>query len=128
MAQGVQYPFGSLEESLAIMGYLHECNTRFVTTISIINAIIYVGNNIVASGSESATGGGPDHLKKVLGILRDTLIPEDEDEKAKKARRVLDLLEAEVNKGPLKVRPMASSSKQQGRVKLRRKDATTNSR
>ena len=107
------------------MGFVHQQNVQFVTTMSIINAIIYVGNNIVASGSEGGTSGGPDNLKKVIGMLRDLLLPEDVAEKDKRAKKVMDMLEAEVNKGPIKVRPMSTSKKQRGKVTLRRKDSAT---
>jgi hypothetical protein len=103
---------------------VHQQNVQFVTTMAIINAIIYAGNNIVASNSEANSSGGAEHLKKVISLMTDLLLPKDDRETQKRADQVKELLEKEINKGPIKVRPMARSVKQRGKVTLRRKDGT----
>lgn len=95
-----------------------------MTTLSIVNAIISVGNGLIAaqSGGSSPTSNNGDNLKKSLESLRDLLLPEDKTEKVRRDKRVIDILAAEAAKGPIQVRKMSTSSKSKGRIKRRRSD------
>jgi len=97
-------------------------NVQFMTTLSIVNAIISVGNNIISAISGGSSSGGSDNLKKTLDSLKDLLLPEDESYKKLRDKKVINKLEAELARGPFKVRPMATSSKSRGRIRRRRSD------
>lgn len=91
--------------------------------MSIVNAIIHVGNQIAAASSGgSAPSGGADSLKKSIESLREALLPDDSFEKESKAQRVKNILDAEMAKGPFKVRAMSTSRKTRGRIQRRRSD------
>lgn len=121
---GLDYPFGSSKEGLAIAAFYRKQNTHFMTTLSIVNAIISVGNGLISALSEgSSTTSNGDNLKKSLESLKELLLPEDETEKSRKEKRVMDILEAEVAAGPLSVRKMGGTSlRDRGSVKRRRSD------
>ena len=121
---GLDYPFGSSKESLAIAAFNRKQSTHFMTTLSIVNAIISVGNSLISalSGGSSTTSNG-DNLKKSLESLKELLLPEDVTEKSRREKRVMDILEAEVASGPLSVRKMGGASlRDRGSVKRRRSD------
>ena len=95
-----------------------------MTTLSIVNAIISVGNGLISTMSGSAAGNN-NNLKKSLETLKDTLLPEDVTQKKKRDRRIIDVLTAEAAQGPLMVRKMSSgSSRDKGRIKRRRRSDT----
>ena len=121
LIRGVDLPFGSLLERVAMGAVERERAASFMATMSIVNAIIQVGNNIVSAGSKDALAGGDDKLKKSLDSLRDILIPEDEFKKEEKAARIKRILEEESSKGTIRVRPMVSSKKNRNRI-VRRGD------
>ena len=106
-----------MQEALAIAAIIRRQNVQFMTTLTVVNAIIQIGNGIISANSGGgAPSGGADNLQKSLSALRDLLVPEDVLEKEKKAKRVKELLEKEVSKGSFKVRPMVSSKKTRGRI------------
>lgn len=78
--------------------------------MTVCNAIISVGNNIVAAVSKGESQGG-DALKKSIEALQKSLVPhwsEDSDKKAKIARQKLM---AEVQRGPLKIKVLSKDKK-----------------
>lgn len=113
---------GSPREALAMSAFFRNQNIQFMTTLSIVNAIIHVGNSIAAASSGSnPSSGGADTLKKSMESLRDLLLPEDVNEKESKAERALKMLTEEAAKGPLMVRPKAvTSRKSKGKITRRR--------
>lgn len=99
-----------------MLAYNREQNIRFLTTMSMINAIISVGNSIVSALSESASPqGNGDALKKTIASLRELLLPTDHAETEKRAAAVSALLESEVAKGPIRVQPKVESHRQKQR-------------
>lgn len=91
---------------------------QFMTTLSIVNAIIQVGNTIAAatSGGQASSGGG-DSLKKTMESLRDLLLPEDQIEKESQAEKAMKLLQEEVSKGVLLVKSKAQSRRMRGKIR-----------
>lgn len=94
--------------------YHREQSIHFLTTLSIVNAIMQVGNVIVSGGSSD---NGRDQLKKTMDTLRDLLLPENIAEKESAAQRALALLDKEVAGGPLKVTVKGSRRNDKGRVR-----------
>jgi hypothetical protein len=113
---GIDYPTGSFEENLAVLAINRKKQTQFLTTLVTVNAIIYIGNCIQAALSGgSAPKNGVENLQKILDSLKALLIPGAEIETESKAARALKILEEEVAKGPLIVRPMVENKKNRGR-------------
>lgn len=96
-----------------------------MTTLTLVNAIIQVGNTIAAatSGGQSSSGGS-DGLKKTMESLRDLLLPEDQVEKESQAEKAMKLLQEEVTKGSLVVKPKAESRKMRGKIRRSRRGET----
>jgi hypothetical protein len=118
---GVDYPIGSFEENLAVLAINRNKQVHFMTTLLIVNAIIHVGNCIQAAVSGgSASEKGSDNLQKLVESLKSMLMPGDALETESKDQRALRILEEEVSKGPLNVRPMAETKADRGRFKRRR--------
>ena len=88
-----------------------------MTTLAIVNAIIGVGNGIISAVSGGSSSGKSDSITKALDNLRDLLLPEDMDEKATRDQKIIDKLTAAAAKGPIKVRPKATTSRDKGRIK-----------
>lgn len=80
-------------------------NIKYLTTLSIINAIMQVGNGIIAATTGSA-GTNSDNLSKTLDELKKLFFPRLEGDKANRAAEVKRILEKEVAGGPLKIRPL----------------------
>lgn len=83
--------------------------------MSIVNAIITVGNGIRSAVANSSDTPSSDALNKSLDALKEMLLPhwaEDNDKRAKEARE--RLLE-EMNRGPLKVQVMGKDKKSKRR-------------
>jgi hypothetical protein len=119
--RGIDYPYGSFEEASAFVAFFREQNIRYLATLSIINAIISVGNTIASAVSGSTgSGGNSDTVQKTVAALRGLLIPEDEAYNDNKMDRIKKVLEQEVAKGPITVRAQASGKK--GRAKLKKKE------
>lgn len=112
---------GSRQETLAIAALTRKRYTHFMTTLTVVNAIIHIGNGIISavSGGTQANGEG-DKLEKTLASLKELLIPEDTFDKESKVQKALRTLQEEVAKGPLQVRAMSTGSKTSGRIIRRR--------
>jgi len=96
---------------------------HFMTTLSIINAIINVGNGIISAVSGgSSSSGSSDNFKKTLDAFRELMFPEDEGKKEDRDKKIIDKLTAEAAKGPIKVKPKATTSRNKGRIRRRRSD------
>jgi len=111
LARGVRYEPGSVEDSFARMGLERERKAQFLTTLAVINAIIETGNRIVAATTQSAAPQGNDTLQKTLDLLRSMLLPAEAERLDKKARMAKRYLEGEVQRGPVKFRPMSRPRK-----------------
>lgn len=92
-------------------GYFREQQIRYLTTVTHINAIMVVGGAITAAVSGSGQSPNNEGLSKSLKELQGLLLPEDVDASAEKAAQMLELLQSEVAKGPLIVRPVGVSHK-----------------
>lgn len=115
---GVDYPIGSFEESLAVLAINRNKQVHFMTTLLIVNAIIHVGNCIQAAvAGSSASEKGSENIQKLVDSLRSMLLPGDDLDTESKTQRSLRILEEEVSKGPLNVRPMAETKADRGRIK-----------
>ena len=101
---------------MVIAALARKQTAQFLTTLTLVNAIIQVGNVIAASVS-GGSASGQDNLKKVLTSLRELLLPEDVEEKESAAQRAMRLLKLETDKGPLLVTPKAVSKKAKGRIR-----------
>ena len=89
-----------------------------MTTLTVVNAIIHVGQAIAAATSGGSSPGG-DAFKKSLDELKKVLFPDEERKVEEKAQRVKEMLSAELDKGPIKITPVDGGQKK-GRVRHRR--------
>lgn len=107
--------------------YHREQSIHFMTTLSIVNAIIQVGNVVAAAASGgSSSGGDKDSLKKTMDALRDLLLPADVAARESAVKRALKLLDKEVSKGPLVVTAKAARKNDKGRVRRSSVNGSTN--
>lgn len=112
---------GSAKETIAIAALTRHRYVQFMTTLTMVNAIIHVGNGIISAVSGGGgTQSGAEKLENMINSLKDLLIPEDRFDKESKVQKALRILKEEVAKGPLEVRPMASGKKTHGRIIRRR--------
>jgi len=98
-------------EALAIEAVLHENYVRYMTTLTVVNAIITVGNQVVSALAPGGTQSTGDALKKSIDELRLILLPGEKERAAEKLRAVKETLEREVAKGPFKVKLMSRGKK-----------------
>lgn len=115
LARGLKYEDGSLEDTFARMAIERERKAAFLTTLAVVNAIIESGNRVVAAVSQSASPQGGDTLQKTLDALRTLLLPAEAEKADRQAQKAKRLLEEEVLKGPLKIRPMSRPRKRNQR-------------
>ena len=105
MLRGLTFEPGSIEETVFKIALGRHNTASYLTTLSIINAILHVGN-VVASAVGGGQAPGSDAVKKTLDELRVTLFPEDIKDGEQKAQRVKDILEREAAGGALRVKTM----------------------
>ena len=112
LSRGVQYKLGSVEDGLARVAVERERRIEYLKTVTLVNAIIGVGNVVAAAvtGSPNNQLGG-DKVTKSLELLRDILLPEDSEGREKQATSAREKLAKEMAKGPLKVRAAGNPSK-----------------
>jgi hypothetical protein len=113
--RGLDLRYGSPEESFAMLAYNREQQVRFYSVLSVINAILGTGNLIV----QALTGQPGDNksgkaLQETMSALRELLLPDDTFEAEKKIERIKAVLEREVAKGPISIRPQAQKKKRRG--------------
>lgn len=117
----LDYPSGSFEENLAVLAINRKKQVHFLTTLTIVNAIIHVGNCIQSALSGgSGNSQGTENLNKLIDTLKSALVPGAEMETESKVQRAMKILREEAAKGPITVRPMAESKKNRGRITRRR--------
>lgn len=119
---GLDYPIGSFKENLAVLAINRKKQAQFLTTLTIVNAIIHVGNCIqsaLAGGGSTDKSG--DALQKAVSALGAILISGSQQDVEDKAQRALKILEEEAAKGPVTVRPMVENRKTRGRIVRRGK-------
>lgn len=120
MARGLRYEPGSMEDTFARIGLETERRVEYIKTLAIVNAIIGVGNHIVAALSQSpGDSKGGESITKTLEVLKSLLLPEDKERTEDKAKRARRLLEQEAAKGPIKFRTMDYGKPKKGRVKVK---------
>lgn len=91
-----------------MLAYDREQQIRFYSVLSVVNAIISTGNKIVQTLAQSpGDSGSGDNLQKTMSALRELLLPDDTFEAERKIERVKEILEKEVAKGPIHIRPQA---------------------
>lgn len=115
--RGLNYPLGGAKEAFAVAALRRRREAQFLTTLSIINAIMQVGG-MIAGGSSSN-----DALKKNIDALRDLLLPELEEQTRARAAEVQRIIVEESSRGAMGVQRMGDGSKKKspGKVKLRRR-------
>lgn len=91
----------------------------FLTTLSIINAIILAGDRVAASVSGSGSAPSVDDLSKLVDELRGLYMPEVAEELRKKTESMKAKLAKEYDQGPLYIR--APHRKNKNTVRRRRK-------
>jgi len=79
--------------------------------LTIVNAIITTGNNIIAAVSKSDATPTDDKLKKSFDALQDLLTPHAAEEREKVAERAKSLLAEEMGKGKISFRASPRSSR-----------------
>ena len=107
---GRSYEFGSLEEGLAVTAINRRAEIEFLKLTVVVNAIISVGNGIVAAISKS-DGSSSDALNKSIDGLKELLLPHWSEEKNRKAAQVRKIMVEELNRGPLKVKVVGDGKK-----------------
>jgi hypothetical protein len=83
--------------------------------MTIVNAIITVGNGIRAALSKSADTPSSDALNKSVDALKEALLPHWAEETDKRAQEARAKLLEEMNRGPLKVQVMGKEKKSKRR-------------
>lgn len=121
--RGLDIPFESAKESFALLAYNREQQMRFYSVLSIVSAIISTGNKIVIALSGQP---GEDKAGKTVGeamdALRELLLPGDSFAEERKMDRVMRILEKEVNKGPIRIRPQATGKKRKRGLAKKRQE------
>jgi hypothetical protein len=116
--RGVQYDLGDIRETFASIAVQRRQNIQFLTTLSIISAIMQVGRNIAETLGATPGSNKKDMLSKNLEALTSAVFPHLEDDSKQRALEVRKTLEAECNRGPMKIQVMQQSAKTRGRVRV----------
>lgn len=85
--------------------------TSFVQTRVIVESVVYAGNLIASTMSNSDNSPGPDKINDLLDDLRSLLMPEFKEDKERRAKKFKRLMEQEVSQGPFKVEGMSYGKK-----------------
>lgn len=109
--RGVSYDLGDIRETFASLAVQRRQNIHFLTTLSIISAIMQVGRTVVEATGGSASGSQKDLLSKNLEALTSAIFPYLEEDTKKRAEEVRRQLEDEYSRGPLQVQVMQQPSK-----------------
>jgi len=104
LARGLKFPPGSHEESVFIRYTERRASIEYLKILTIVNAIITAGNNIVAAVSESDQTPTNEKLKKSFDGLQELLVPHAAEDRKKKAQEAQSLLKAELDRGPITFR------------------------
>ena len=79
--------------------------------MTIVNAIITVGNGIRSTLANSSDTPSSDALNKSIDALKEALLPHWAEENDKRAQEAKAKLLEEMNRGPLKVQVMGKDKK-----------------
>jgi hypothetical protein len=110
--RGLKIPYGSAEESFALLAHDREQQLRFYSLVAVVSAIISTGNRMVqAFGNQPGEDKAGKQLSEVLKSVRELLLPEDSFAEEKRMAKVLQTLEKEVAKGPIRVRPQSGKKR-----------------
>jgi hypothetical protein len=108
IARGLKYESGSLEEHCTRVAFENDRKVSFLTTLTMVNAIVETGNRIVAAITQSPSNQlSGDNVKKSMEALKDLLLPEDNERKKRQAAKARKRLVEEVQQGPIKFKAMA---------------------
>jgi len=119
--RGHSIPINSTEEAIHIRILRRQKSIEFTKNLLMVNTIISSSNNVAASMSEESSSPSNDNIKDMIECLRGLLMPEyaeDKDEKAQKARKIL---EEEEKKVYTVIKQAKSTVAEKGRVRIRRK-------
>lgn len=119
LARGLSFPPRSHEESVFIRYTERRASIEYLKILTIVNAIITAGNNIVAAVSNSDHTPTNDKLKKTFDSLQELLVPHAAEERKKKAQEVQELLKTELDKGAITFRVGQEARKDLRRRKRR---------
>jgi len=111
---GRNLPFGSTEEALAEVALQRRRDIHYLTVVSVVNAIIYMGSALTGSKS------GADTLRKSLDSLKMVLFPDEEAKLEKRAKEVKEMVLKETSKGPLNFKVVDDGGKKAKRRRQRR--------
>lgn len=101
------------------MALERERQVHFATTLCIVNAIMEVGNRVVAAMSDTpASQLNGDVVKKSIQALQELLVPEEAERTERKAKEAKEKLAKEASRGPIKFRTQSQSGNK-GRRKRR---------
>ena len=93
-----------------------ERQVHFATTLCMVNAIMEVGNRIVAAVSESPSNQlNGDVVQKSIKALQELLLPEEAERTAKKAEDAKGKLAKELAGGPIRFRAMSQPKRRKKR-------------
>ena len=108
---------------MAIVGAQRQADIDFRKLLLVVNAILEVGNRIVAAVSHSEAPSSGKGLQKEVETLQELMLPHHGDAKTKRAAEVKKVLEKVYAGGPLKIKVVGGDrEKKRGRVTIRKKD------
>jgi hypothetical protein len=99
----VDHPYGGIEEGLADIALRRRRDVHYLTTLTIVNAILSIGQPSAEA------------VKKSLDNLKQVLFPEEEARLEEHTARIKETMEREMKKGPLKIKPVDSGKKRKRR-------------
>lgn len=87
--------------------------TNYLGTRTIVSAIMFVGQLIVAAMAKDGAASAPkiDDLNELMGSYKDLLLPGLAQEKDDKAKKLEKVFKEEIERGPFKVESMMTSKK-----------------
>jgi hypothetical protein len=116
--RGLKIPYGSTDESLAMLAHDREQQIRFYSVLSVVSAIISTGNKIIQTlANQPGDDKAGKQMGEVMSALRQLLLPEDSFEAEKKINRIKETLEREVAKGPISIRPQSGKKRKRALAK-----------
>lgn len=106
-----------------MLAYDREQKIRFYSVIAVVSAIISTGNRIILAASGQP---GEDKAAKNMGeamkALQDLFLPGDSFAEERKMKKVLETLEREVAKGPIRIRPQSTGRKKKRGIAKKRQE------
>lgn len=120
LSRGLRIKPGSHEESIFTRYTERRASIEYLKILTVVNAIITAGNNIVAAVSKSDQNPTSEKLKQSLDGLQNLLLPHVAEERENKAKDAKQMLQQELDKGPITFRVGKSMSVKDLRRRKRR--------